>query len=160
MIRRGDAIDVPFLRDMLHHAYYWRENDPEATDPVARYVVNFGRKGDAAVIAIEDHRRVGAAWYRLFAADEPGFAFVDEQTPEATIAVVPSVRGRGIGSQLLERLLSRARDEGYPALTLSVERDNPSIKLYERHGFQPIREEDDTLIMRADLRPSEQNGNR
>jgi ribosomal protein S18 acetylase RimI-like enzyme len=160
LIRRGDAIDVPFLRDMLHHAYYWRENDPEATDPVARYVVNFGRKGDAAVIAIEDHRRVGAAWYRLFAADEPGFAFVDEQTPEATIAVVPSVRGRGIGSQLLERLLSRARDEGYPALTLSVERDNPSIKLYERHGFQPIREEDDTLIMRADLRPSEQNGNR
>ena len=25
MIRRGDAIDFPFLRDMLHHAYLARE---------------------------------------------------------------------------------------------------------------------------------------
>jgi ribosomal protein S18 acetylase RimI-like enzyme len=151
MIRRGDAIDVPFLRDMLHHAYYWRENDPLASDPVARYVVNFGRRGDAAVIAIEDHRRVGAAWYRLFSPDEPGFAFVDQETPEATIAVVPSMRGRGIGSQLLGGLLDRARTEGFASLSLSVEKDNPSIKLYERHGFEPVREEGDTLIMRATL---------
>jgi ribosomal protein S18 acetylase RimI-like enzyme len=151
MIRRGDAIDVPFLRDMLHHAYYWRENDPEASDPVARYVANFGRKGDAAVVAIEDHRRVGAAWYRLFTPDEPGFAFVDERTPELSIAVVPSMRGRGIGSQLLEALLVRARQEGYPALSLSVERDNPSLALYERRGFRPLREEGDTVVMRAEL---------
>jgi ribosomal protein S18 acetylase RimI-like enzyme len=151
MIRRGDAIDVPFLRDMLHHAYYWRENDPLAADPVARYVVNFGRHGDAAVIAIEDHRRVGAAWYRLFSGDEPGFAFVDEATPEATIAVVPSMRGRGIGSQLLTGLLDRARSEGFAAVSLSVEKANPSIKLYERYGFQAVREEGDTVVMRAPL---------
>src|SRR5689334_7438146 len=151
MIRRGDAIDIPFLRDMLHHAYYWRENDPEASDPVARYVVNFGRPGDAAVIAIEEHRRVGAVWYRLFTPVEPGFAFIDERTPEATIAVVPSMRGRGIGGQLLERLLARAAEEGYEALSLSVEKDNPSIALYERHRFQPVREEDATLVMRAPL---------
>ena len=136
---------------MLHHAYYWRENDPEAADPVARYVVNFGRKGDAAVIAIEDHRRVGAAWYRLFARDEQGFAFVDEQTPEATIAVVPSMRGRGIGGELLAALVERAREEGYPALSLSVERGNPAISLYERQGFQPLREGGDTVVMRAEL---------
>jgi ribosomal protein S18 acetylase RimI-like enzyme len=151
VIRRGDAIDVPFLRDMLHHAYYWRENDPLAADPVARYVVNFGRSGDAAVIAIEDHRRVGAAWYRLFSEDDPGFAFVDEQTPEATIAVVPSMRGRGIGSQLLTGLLERARNDGFAAVSLSVEKANPSIKLYERYGFEPIREEGDTVVMRAPL---------
>jgi ribosomal protein S18 acetylase RimI-like enzyme len=153
MIRRGDAIDVPFLRDMLHHAYYWRENDPEAADPVARYVANFGRRGDAAMIAIEDHRRVGAAWYRLFTPDEPGFAFVDEQTPEVSISVVPSMRGHGIGSQLLDSLLARARREGYETLSLSVERDNPSLGLYERHGFRKLREDGDTVIMTASLRP-------
>jgi [ribosomal protein S18]-alanine N-acetyltransferase len=150
VIRRGDAIDVPFLRDMLHHAYYWRE-DPEAAEPVARYVANFGRRGDAAVIAIENHRRVGAAWYRLFSADEPGFAFVDERTPEVSIAVVPSMRGRGIGSQLLDALLARARREGYGGLSLSVERENPSIGLYERHGFRPVEAHGDTLTMRASL---------
>ena len=151
MIRRGDAIDIPFLRDMLHHAYYWRESDPEASEPVARYVANFGRGGDAAMIAIEDHKRVGAAWYRLFTRDEPGFAFLDEQTPEVSIAVVPSMRGRGIGSQLLESLLARARRERFEALSLSVERDNPSIKLYEKYGFRLVREEDNTVVMRAEL---------
>ena len=155
LVRRGDAIDIPFLRDMLHHAYYWRESDAQASEPVSRYVANFGRKGDAAMIAIEDHRRVGAAWYRLFPRDEPGFAFVDEQTPEVSIAVVPSMRGRGLGSRLLEALIARARTEGYRALSLSVERDNPSIALYERYGFRPIREEDDTVVMRADLAPQE-----
>jgi hypothetical protein len=34
---------------------------------------------------------------------------------------------------------------------LSVERDNPSIKLYERHGFQPVEADGDTLTMRAAL---------
>ncbi|MDQ3876344.1 MAG: GNAT family N-acetyltransferase [Actinomycetota bacterium] len=153
MIRRGSALDVPFLRDMLHHAYYWRESDPEAGEPVSRYVANFGRRGDAALVAIEDHRRVGAAWYRLFPRDEPGFAFIDESTPEVSIAVVPSMRGRGIGSQLLSALIERAREEGYPALTLSVERDNPSITLYERHGFRPVHEDGDTVVMRADIQP-------
>ena len=153
MIRRGSALDVPFLRDMLHHAYYWRESDADASEPVSRYVANFGRRGDAALIAIEDHRRVGAAWYRLFTHDEPGFAFLDESTPEVSIAVVPNMRGRGTGSQLLSALMERARQEGYPALSLSVERDNPSIKLYERHGFRPVREEGDTVVMRADIRP-------
>ena len=138
---------------MLHHAYYWRESDADASEPVSRYVANFGRRGDAALIAIEDHRRVGAAWYRLFTHDEPGFAFLDESTPEVSIAVVPNMRGRGTGSQLLSALMERARQEGYPALSLSVERDNPSIKLYERHGFRPVREEGDTVVMRADLRP-------
>ena len=151
VIRRGGRQDVRFLRDMLHHAYYWRESDAEASEPVSRYVANFGRKGDAAVIAIEEHRRVGAAWYRLFPRDEPGFAFVDEQTPEVSIAVVPSMRGRGIGSQLLEALIARAREERYRALSLSVERDNPSIALYERYGFRSIRQEDDTVVMQADL---------
>jgi GNAT superfamily N-acetyltransferase len=150
VVRRGDALDVPFLRDMLHHAYFWRE-DPAASEPVARYVANWGRRGDAAVIAIVEHRPVGAAWYRVFDADEPGFAFLDESTPEVSIAVVPAMRGRGIGSELLEALTARARREGFGALSLSVERDNPSVKLYERHGFTPVREDGDTVVMRADL---------
>jgi ribosomal protein S18 acetylase RimI-like enzyme len=61
------------------------------------------------------------------------------------------MRGRGIGSQLLTGLLDRARSEGFAALSLSVEKANPSIKLYERYGFQPIREEGDTVVMRAPL---------
>ena len=41
---------------------------------------------------LEDGFPIGAAWSRLFARDEPGFGFVDEQTPEVAI-VVPSGGG-------------------------------------------------------------------
>jgi hypothetical protein len=37
------------------------------------------------------------------------------------------------------------------ALGLSVERDTPSVKLYERHGFEPVRGDGDTVVMRATL---------
>ncbi len=153
MIRRGGVQDVPFLRDMVRHAYYWRMSAPPDGDdpPVSRYVDGWGRPGDRAVIALQDFQRVGAAWYRLFQPDRPGYGFVDEETPELSIAVVPSRRGRGLGRELLEGLLAEARREGFPALSLSVERDNPSIKLYERHGFKTVREDADTVIMRADL---------
>ena len=92
MLRPADQQDLRFLRDMLRHAYHWRLS--ESTErPVYRYVRNWGRAGDAGVIALEGPHAYGAAWYRLFTEDEPGFGFVDEQTPELTIAVVPSRRG-------------------------------------------------------------------
>ena len=53
----------------------------------------------------------------------PGFGFVDEGTPELTIAVVPSHRGHGTGAELLEALLERARAEGYTRVSLSAEPD-------------------------------------
>ena len=154
MIRRGTAHDVPFLRDMVHHAFYWRENAPELEDlPVTRYVLGWGRAGDAAVIAIEDYFPVGAAWYRLFTAAEPGFGFVDEQTPELAIAVVPNKRGHGLGSQLLEALMKRAREDRFKALSLSVEPDNPALPLYERFGFRKVGENGGAWTMKAELEP-------
>ena len=67
VVRRGGAQDVRFLRDMLHHAYYWKERAPDAgPGPVALYVKAWGRVGDTAVIALDRGFPVGAAWYRLF----------------------------------------------------------------------------------------------
>jgi GNAT superfamily N-acetyltransferase len=132
---------------MLKHAYHWRLNeDPDL--PVARYVNNWGRPGDAGLVAWENGP-IGAAWYRQFKAREPGFGFVDEQTPELTIAVVPSRRGGGLGGQLMEALLERARKEGYNAISLSAEKGRTG--LYERYGFRPVEEKDGTVTMKADL---------
>ena len=153
MIRPGGPQDLPFMRDMLRHAYYWRVDRVSSTGepPVRRYVERWGRPGDTALIAIQDFQRVGAAWYRLFTSEDPGYGFVDEQTPELSIAIVPSRRGSGLGSELLDALLERARADGYHAISLSVEQGSPAIGLYGRHGFSQVGEDDGGVTMRSEL---------
>ena len=134
---------------MLHHAYYWRELEPDdGPGPVARYVKGWGRPGDTALIALEGGFPVGAAWYRLFERDAPGYGFVDEETPELAVAVVPSRRGRGIGEKLIDALCAQARDEGRAALSLAVESDNELlVTFYEKHGFARVAENGDSIAM-------------
>ena len=149
VLRRAGPQDTRFLRDMLRHALYWRERVPGSR--TSRYVKAWGRPGDTAVVALEDGFAVGASWYRLFTAAEPGYGFVDEETPELAIAVVPSKRGHGIGEQLLNALIERAREAGHEKLSLSVEPANPSRKLYERHGFEVVERGDEAWTMVAQL---------
>jgi len=124
VIRSAGPQDVPFLRDMLRHAYYWRvESVTESGEPpVQRYVEHWGRPGDTALIAIHDFQRVGAAWYRLFKDDNRGYGFVD-----------------------------RARADGYETISLSVEKESPAVGLYERYGFERLGEDDGGVTMRAGL---------
>ena len=153
VVRRGGAQDVRFLRDMLHHAYYWKERAPDAgPGPVQLYVKAWGRPGDTAMIALLDGFPVGAAWFRLFRETAPGYGFVDEQTPELAVAVVPNARGKGVGSALLAALLERARADGHEALSLSVDRHNEgAIALYEQVGFRRLAETPDSFTLRVSL---------
>ena len=153
VVRRGGAQDLRFLRDMLHHAYYWKERQPDAgPGPVQLYVKAWGRVGDTAMIALLDGFPVGAAWFRLFKASAPGYGFVDEQTPELAVAVVPNARGKGVGSALLTSLLEQGRAGGYSTLSLSVDRHNErAIALYEQHGFGQVGESSKSLTLQAHL---------
>jgi GNAT superfamily N-acetyltransferase len=148
VLRPVDRQDTRFLRDMLRHAYHWRiAEDPDR--PLFRYVQNWGRAGDAGVIAFAGPHPYGAAWFRLFPASAQGFGFVDEQTPELTIAVVPSHRGHGSGGELLEALLERARTDGFSRVSLSAEPGQTGF--YERHGFRELGRDERTVTMVAEL---------
>ena len=151
MIRRGNRQDVGFLRDMLRHAFYWRSSVEVEDASLWRYVSGWGRRGDTAVVALEEGFPVGAAWFRLFAREEPGFGFVDEQTPEVAIAVVPSRRGRGIGSELLDALIDVAREQSFGALSLSVADDSPAMHMFEHQGFEKAEKTDGSWTMRLNL---------
>jgi GNAT superfamily N-acetyltransferase len=151
VIRRGGQLDVPFMRSMLTHAYNWHVNVFDTDIPLARYVDGWGRPGDTVLIAMDGGHRVGAGWYRLFRESAPGYGFVDERTPELTIAVVPGRRGEGIGQELLAGLVERARDAGYRAVSVSVEKDHPEIRIYEDAGFEGVRETEHAVILRRAL---------
>jgi GNAT superfamily N-acetyltransferase len=147
VIRKGSAADVPFMRSMLAHAYGWRVNALETDIPLARYVENWGRPGDLVVIAHETGNRVGAAWLRQFKASEPAYGFVDEQTPELSIAVVPSRRGHGLGQELLDGLLAAALEAGHERVSLSVEDDSRAVEFYARNGFEQVGAAEGGVIM-------------
>ena len=148
MLRPVELRDQRFLRDMLRHAYYWRI-DEDRERPVYRYVQNWGRPGDAGVIALQGAHPAGAAWYRLFTERAPGFGFVDERTPELTLAVVPSRRGGGVGTEMLTALLDRARADGYEAISLSAEREQEAY--YGKFGFERVSETPYAVTMRVRL---------
>lgn len=94
-----------------------------------------------------EERLVGATWLRCWPNSERGFGFIDTETPELSMALLPDFRGRGIGTQLLRQLLSAAR-EHYSIISLSVSESNPARKIYEREGFISVPDpEGDSITM-------------
>jgi len=141
-IRRADFQDLPFLREMLFEAAYWR---PEAARPtleeglarpdLAKLLADWGREGDVGVIASEGLDLCGAAWFRCWTQEDHSYGFVAPEIPDLAIGVVPVYRRRSVGRSLLRALMEKARRSNFPALSLSVERDNPAAKLYREQGF-------------------------
>ena len=83
-----------------------------------------------------------------------------------TIAVVPDLEGRGIGSALLTGLIDEARRRGAADVLLEVRADNPRAQaLYRRFGFVQIhlrrryyRDGVDALIMQLPIAPAGAGG--
>jgi ribosomal protein S18 acetylase RimI-like enzyme len=155
-VRRGDAGDVPFLGVMMREAGFPPARRPPLDEAlraphVAQWIEGWGRDGDLAVVAVDDDGApVGAAWCRGMTSWTYGF--VDAATPVVAIAVDEARRGRGIGTALLAALASAARNAGARALSLSVSRENPALRLYERVGFVRVVDDPDRqLVMRLPL---------
>jgi ribosomal-protein-alanine N-acetyltransferase len=61
---------------------------------------------------------------------------VAEQLHINNLAVLPELRGQGLGTQLLDAIVAEAEHLGAEMLTLEVRRSNePARRLYERSGF-------------------------
>lgn len=151
-IRPATAADESFLREMLYHAIYVPPGSPSPPRDIvhrpelSRYVYGWGWDGDSGLIAEVDGRPVGAAWLRLLAGEGRGYGYVNDETPELSMAVLPNYRGQGIGSRLLVELLREAARH-YQAVSLSVAADNPARRLYERQGFIVLALEGGTATM-------------
>lgn len=144
IIRPLSPEDEPFLWEMLYQALYVPEGgEPFPRDTVyqpqtRRYVQNWGLADDIGVIAIEDrHKPIGAAWVRLLTGENKGYGYVDDLTPELTIAVLPEYRHCGIGTRLLLQLFAIVESH-YAVISLSVAAENPAVRLYQRFSFQVV----------------------
>jgi ribosomal protein S18 acetylase RimI-like enzyme len=138
----ASSSDLGFMWSMLFYAAHANEQ-PEATvasiqlDPeLQRYVSDWGRPGDFGLVATDNETPVGAAWLRLFTSSETHLVtYVASEIPELVIAVGPEQIGLGIGSLLLDNLLTEADRSAVPAIVLTARADNPAVRLYQRYGF-------------------------
>ncbi len=143
-LRAATASDAGFLAEMLAVAIDWR---PGATLRPAADLMDmpdiwhcvdaWPQQSDFGLVA-EIERPVGAAWWRYFTAAHRGYGFIDEAVPEISIGIANGYRGQGIGRSLLLGLISEGSKRGIPGLGLSVEPENPALRLYERLGFEVV----------------------
>jgi ribosomal protein S18 acetylase RimI-like enzyme len=151
--RPAGAEDFTFLATMLGEAAVWRPDKPTPTadqvlaDPrYAMYLEGWPRPGDYGLVAEQDGP-LGAAWYRTYTEVSHGYGYISEAVPELSIAVVASRRHEGIGRRLLIDLIKAGTAHGYPALSLSVNGDNPARGLYESVGFVPVEQHGSSWTM-------------
>lgn len=152
-VRRATAADAAFLGRMLALAADWRAiAPPPPVDEILQrpgtghYIARWPQAGDVGFVA-ESDASIGAAWWRFFTRDDPGYGFVDQATPELSVAVSPDWRGKGVGASLLQALCEEARRLNMPALSLSVDPQNRAAHLYRRFGFHGVGRRGTSLTM-------------
>lgn len=157
-IRPLNSADESFLWEMLYQALYVPPGAPPfppeivQQPEISRYVAGWGRADDAGFVALleETLEPVGAVWIRLLQGAGRGYGYIDDATPELTIALQPAARGQGVGTQLLTNMIAAARSQ-YPALSLSVASENPARRLYQRLGFTVVEQNGASLTMKLEL---------
>ena len=153
-LRPATADDVDLVKRTLYLALSWDPDDPippfeQVVDhpEIAIYHTGWMRSGDAGIIAEVDGAFAGMAYYRLFPPEQHGQGYLDPETPELANAVVPEMRGQGLGGRLLRIMAAEAATAGIARISLSVSTGNPARRLYERHGYAPASEDDLELMV-------------
>jgi len=155
VLRESHHADIPFLREMLYEAVFWRAsaNKPSfkqglAYPEVSKALADWGeRDGDVAVVATLNSTPIGAAWYRFWTDSNCIRGYVDERIPVVVIGVHRDYRHQGIGTKMLDWLIGYASKHAIQAISLGVSKDNYAMNLYIQQGFQEVADTGDSLFM-------------
>jgi len=160
-IRSFEKQDLDFLWDMLYESVYVEDGQTAPSRDILKepamekYLKDWGREDDHALIAVDGRNQpVGAIWIRRFSKEGGGYGFVDEDTPELGMALVPEACGMGIGKNLMKNMCHLAANSfGYKSLSLSVNPHNiAALSMYEKNGFIKICEDDGgSWVMKKEL---------
>ena len=154
IIRKIKKAEYDLLNDFLYEAIYI----PDGVEPppksiincpeLQEYIVEFGnRKHDKALVAEMQGNVIGAIWVRIM----NDYGHIDNDTPSLAMSVYKKYRGLGIGTSLLKQLLQVERLAGYSKISLSVQKSNYAVKMYEKVGFTVADENNEEYIMIVNL---------
>lgn len=144
-----------FVKEITYQAIYVSAGQPIPNRDILndasirKYYEHWGRKGDYGLLLTHhpSERPVGGAFVRYYSEDKAGYGFVSEKIPELNLALLPDHRGNGQGSKLLQTLLTKLKEAGHHGVSLSVDPQNPVIRLYKRLGFKVIKQEQNPTML-------------
>jgi ribosomal protein S18 acetylase RimI-like enzyme len=127
------AVRVAGLRSYVEQVWGW----DDATQS-ARFRATFDP--DRYQVIVVEGQDVGA----LSVEQRPNEVFLGD------IEILPEWRGRGLGTAILNELVTKAHQSGLP-VTLQVLRGNPAQRLYDRIGFRVVGETITHIQMHAEV---------
>jgi GNAT superfamily N-acetyltransferase len=124
------------------------ERDLKSRSEFGHYTQLVLGRGDFGFVAERADEVIGVAWALFLPADDPGYGFLDDATPEVSLWVRADSRGNGVGTLLLRQLQQEAAIRGIARLSLSVEPDNYAKRLYASERFTQVagREQDGVMV--------------
>ena len=154
IIREIKLDEVSILEDMLYESIY----QPDETNPISREVINVPKvrvyidnfaqkKDDYCLVADLNGQIIGAVWVRILADEIKGYGYVDDKTPEFAISLFKEYRKQGIGTMLMKKMISYLVEKDYNHTSLSVQKENYAVRMYQKLGFEIIGESNEDYLM-------------
>lgn len=150
--------EVQALDDFLYEAIFV----PQGIDPPPRsiienddlqvYVRDFGDSPhDHCLVAESEGKIIGAVWARMM----DDYGHIDNQTPSLAISLFKEYRGQGIGTQLLRQMMDLLSQKGYGQVSLSVQKENYALRMYQKAGFDVVADRGEEVLMAISLNRKE-----
>lgn len=150
--------EVQALDDFLYEAIFV----PQGIDPPPRsiienddlqvYVRDFGDSPhDHCLVAESSGKIIGAVWARMM----DDYGHIDNQTPSLAISLFKEYRGQGIGTQLLRQMMDLLSQKGYGQVSLSVQKENYALRMYQKAGFDVVADRGEEVLMAISLNRKE-----
>ncbi|WP_330548439.1 GNAT family N-acetyltransferase [Anaerostipes caccae] len=152
-IRQMYPNEYPYLKKFLYEAIFQKDTETLLPKEIIDepdlniYIENFGKEHDHCLCAEANGRIIGAVWTRIIS----GYGNIDDVTPEFAISLYKKYRGKGIGTKMMQEMLSLLKSKGYKKASLSVQKENYAFKMYQNLGFKIIGETEEEFIMMYDL---------
>ena len=150
VIRTMKKSEYPLLDNFIYEAIYIPEgvaapaksviNNPD----IQVYIAGFGtEKDDHCVVAEVNEKVIGAVWVRIM----DDYGHIDDETPSLAISLYKQYRKRGIGTDLMKRILAILKEKGYSQTSLAVQKANYALKMYQAVGYEIVDENEEEYIM-------------
>lgn len=113
----------------------WGYSDPDGASPTARFFYQSILSGVAVFWAADNGEELVGELYAFLSIEEDGdFADGERTAYLCAFRVKEGLRGRRLGSRLMETALSELREMGFKRATIGVD-DARNERLYRRMGF-------------------------